>query len=139
MSTTLITPTLVGINQHLVPSVELISAYHTHAGKAHFFPTPKDTPKELKECFILYRCADGEGCIKTTNGELVLRPSDIVLIRGAEKLSLKTTGEYWRYYSVFFYSQGVSIPVNNIYSIPQSASEEETFKKIISLLQRGDF
>ena len=139
MSTVLINPTLVGINQHPLPSLEIISAYHTHAGKAHFRPSPKKYPKELKECFVLYRCVEGEGCVTTTTGEFVLQSSDIVIVRDIEKLSLKTTGEHWRYYSVFFYSQGFSMPVNGIYSVPIAVGEEETLKKIISLLQRADF
>lgn len=138
MSNALIRPTHIGLNVHPSPFIELISAYHTHAGKGYFHPSPKGNLSRSKDCFVFYRNMQGTGLIKTVNGDFTLREKDAIIVRNADKLSLSCADE-WRYYSVFFYAENLRLPLNSLFTLPLLEKEEEILNTLISLLSSGEF
>ena len=138
MSNTLIRPTYIGLNLRPSPFIELISAYDTHAGKGYFHPAPKGNGKRLKDCFVFYRGVKGKGCIKTVLGEFTLSEGEIILVRNAEKIALSAQQE-WRFFSVFFYADGLQLPVNELFLSPFDGNDETLLQSVLSLLQTGEF
>lgn len=135
----LLSPTAIGINQHPFPIVELISAYHTHAGKEYLHIAPKGKNENVSECFVLYRSAEGEGVIKTTLEDILLPKNGFAIVKNAERIALQSFGECWRYYSVFFFAEGLRLPINTPYFFDITNEEEKRLQEILSLLQTGDF
>ncbi len=138
MPNSLIRPTDIGLNQHPSPFIEVISAYHTHAGKGYFHPAPKGNSNRPKDCFVFYRSMQGEGLLQTRSGDFPLAKHDVAIVRNAEKIALSANSE-WRYFSVFFYAENLRLPVNTLLSLPLIEGEEETLEKMISLFQSGGF
>ena len=132
-----IQPTIYGLNNTpLKIYIDLVSAYLSHVGKpySNFSPSFKNFSKE-NNFFGIYHCFEGEGIIRTKQKDFHLKKDECLFVFYYDMHSIESLTENWRYTSIFFYAEKVTLPCYKIYSCPPFSHERKNILSVIKLLQ----
>ncbi len=117
-------------------NINIIAAYHSIVGPNYINEFPyrqgKISPENSFSGFI--HCIDGEGVIKTINGNLFIKKNNFCFLNYAEIIEFSNTQGVWTFFCVWFNITSLSLTYNKIVTFEVTQSEKNNLLRMISLL-----
>ena len=82
---------------------------------------------------------DGGGKIKVNGKIFQCKPNTVIFVDYQDSPTLETSGGFWDYGIIWFFSENLDFPINEVLEAPMVKGERARFKKIVSLIDKREY